>query len=226
MRLGDFLWLAGLGAVVLVLAVPATRELFVLYSTAHPYWMGFAKFAVLATMGELLAVRITGGGWRRPDGLLLKAALWGALGVGITLMFTVFAAGVSAAIARGMLPGGYSATAAFVTALLTSTVMNAAFAPTFMAFHRIADTYIDLADGKLANLARVELRQAVARVDWQGFVGFVVLRTVPLFWIPAHTATFLLPSEYRVLMAAVLSIALGAILAFAKRRSPAIRRIK
>jgi hypothetical protein len=31
--------------------------------------------------------------------------------------------------------------------------------------------------------------------------------------------TFLLPPEYRVLMAALLSIALGAILAFAKKKS-------
>jgi hypothetical protein len=226
MRSGDFLWLAGLGAVVLLLAVPETRGLFVFYSTAYPYWMGFAKFAALATMGELLAVRITGGGWRRPDGLLLRAAVWGALGVGITLMFTVFAAGVSAAIARGMLPGGYSATAAFVTAFMISTVMNVAFAPTFMAFHRITDTYIDLADGKFANLARIELRTVVNKIDWHGFVSFVVLRTIPLFWIPAHTVTFLLPPEFRVLMAAFLSIALGAILAFAKRKPATIRRVK
>jgi len=38
--------------------------------------------------------------------------------------------------------------------------------------------------------------------------------------------TFLLPPEFRVLMAAFLSIALGGILAFAKRKSPAIRRVK
>jgi len=58
----------------------------------------------------------------------------------------------------------------------------------------------------------------VGTIDWQGFFGFVVAKTIPLFWIPAHTVTFLLPPEYRVLAAAFLSIALGAILAFAKRR--------
>jgi hypothetical protein len=46
------------------------------------------------------------------------------------------------------------------------------------------------------------------------------MKTIPLFWIPAHTITFSLPPEYRVLMASFLSIALGGILAFAKRRSP------
>jgi hypothetical protein len=43
------------------------------------------------------------------------------------------------------------------------------------------------------------------------------VKTIPIFWIPAHTITFLLPSEYRVLSAAFLSIALGTILAFAKK---------
>jgi hypothetical protein len=226
MRSGDFLWLAGLGAVALLLVVPESRREFVALSTAYPYMMGYAKFAVLATMGELLAVRIAAGQWRRPTGLALRAAVWGVLGMVITLMFQVFSAGVAAAVAKGMLPGGYSQTAAFVTAFLISAVMNLAFAPTFMGLHRITDTYIDLADGQFGKLARVELRTVMSRIDWHGFVSFVVLRTIPLFWIPAHTVTFLLPPEYRVLMAAFLSIALGGILAFAKRRPQSLRRVK
>ncbi len=226
MRFGDFLWLAGLGAIVLLLALPDTRQSFVALSTAYPYVMGFAKFAVLATMGELLAQRITAGQWRRPVGITLRAVVWGLLGMVITLMFQVFSAGVVAAIAKGMLPGGYSATATFVTAFLISAVMNLTFAPTFMGLHRITDTYIDLADGKLGRLGQIELKMVISRIDWHGFVSFVVLRTLPLFWIPAHTATFLLPPEYRVLMAAFLSIALGGILAFAKRKPQTIRRIK
>jgi hypothetical protein len=61
------------------------------------------------------------------------------------------------------------------------------------------------------------LGQVVAQIDWQDLVGFVCLRTIPSFWIPAHTVTFLLPPEYRVLYAAFLSIALGVVLALAKR---------
>jgi hypothetical protein len=133
MRSGDFLWLAGLGVIALVLALPASRQSFVVLSTAYPYAMGFAKFAVLATMGELLAVRIAAGQWRQPVGLWMRAVVWGVLGMVITLMFQVFSAGVTAAVAKGLLPGGYSETAAFVTAFLISAVMNLAFAPTFMA---------------------------------------------------------------------------------------------
>ncbi len=220
MRSGDFLWLAGLGVIALVLVLPDTRQSFVALSTAYPYMMGFAKFVVLATMGELLALRISVGQWRRPAGLWMRAVVWGVLGMAITLMFQVFSTGVVAAIGKGMLPGGYSVTATFVTAFLISTVMNLAFAPTFMALHRITDTYIDLADGKLANLARVELKTVMSRIDWHGFVSFVVIRTLPLFWIPAHTVTFLLPPEFRVLMAAFLSIALGGDIGVCQAETP------
>jgi hypothetical protein len=64
---------------------------------------------------------------------------------------------------------------------------------------------------------KVTLSEVIKRIDWDGFVSFVIMKTIPIFWIPAHTITFLLPPEYRVLSAAFLSIALGAILAFAKK---------
>jgi len=44
-------------------------------------------------------------------------------------------------------------------------------------------------------------------------VNFVLLKTIPFFWIPAHTLTFLLPKEYRIVIAAFLSVVLGVILA-------------
>jgi hypothetical protein len=48
-------------------------------------------------------------------------------------------------------------------------------------------------------------------VQW----GFVFKKTIPLFWFPAHTITFLLPAHLQVLFAAVLSIFLGIILSVA-----------
>ncbi|EQB89040.1 hypothetical protein M918_22160 [Clostridium sp. BL8] len=59
----------------------------------------------------------------------------------------------------------------------------------------------------------------IKTIDWYGYIGFVVCKTIPIFWIPAHTITFLLPSEYRVLTAALLSIVLGAILATSKAKT-------
>jgi hypothetical protein len=47
----------------------------------------------------------------------------------------------------------------------------------------------------------------------------VVAPTILWFWIPAHTITFCLPAEFRIIMAAGLSVCLGAILAFAKAKA-------
>ena len=44
--------------------------------------------------------------------------------------------------------------------------------------------------------------------------GSFIPKTILCFWIPAHTVTFCLPQDYRVLMSAVLSLALGFILTF------------
>ncbi|KGB23060.1 hypothetical protein AtDm6_1929 [Acetobacter tropicalis] len=46
---------------------------------------------------------------------------------------------------------------------------------------------------------------------WAKIVGLCLI----FFWTPAHTITFLLPNIWRVVFAAYLSVALGAILSFA-----------
>lgn len=214
MNLGDFLWILALSAAAAFLMVPATHQMFIAATAAHPYLVGFAKFFVLATMGELLAIRIVAGAWKAPGSLLLRAIVWGFLGMAIVLVFEVFAGGVSAVLRKGLLPGGDSRLA---FAFFVSAVMNLTFGPAMMLAHRMTDTFIDLrGEGKGTGVSAI-----VARIDWKGFVSFVLFRTIPIFWIPAHTLTFLLPPEYRVLAAATLSLALGAILAFAKKKSPA-----
>ena len=186
---------------------------------AHPYLMGFAKFAVLATIGELIAIRIVGGHWKTPPGLVYRSAVWGVLGMGIVLMFEIFFTGTTSALSKGLLYGGNSALKPIWLAVFTSAIMNLTFAPTFMAFHRFTDTAIDMVCGEGRNIGDISLAEVTNRIDWQGFVSFVVLKTIPFFWIPAHAVTFLLPPEYRILVAASLSIALGAILAYAKRKN-------
>lgn len=220
MKKYDFLWAGILILVVAFLVVPSTHEIFVQASKFHPYLMGFIKFFILATMGELLAIRISNGDWKKPAGLIYRAIIWGFIGMLIVIVFEIYSSGVASAMKKGLLPSfgnGFAQNLAF--AFFTSALMNLLFAPTFMAFHRVTDTFIDMGDGKLANILKISLSDVVKKIDWSGFVGFVVCKTIPFFWIPAHTITFLLPPEYRVLMAAMLSIALGGILAFAKRRS-------
>lgn len=213
MKKGDIIWSLVLVMLIAILVVPVTHTAFMQFTTQHPYLGGFIKFGILATMGELLAIRIVSGEWNIPKGVLYRALIWGFLGMVIVLVFDVFGSGVNAALSKGMLPGKGSK---FAFAFFVSAIMNMTFAPTMMAFHRITDTYLDLkyqGDNK-----KITIGDVVRKVQWDGFVSFVILKTIPIFWIPAHTITFMVSPEYRVLVAASLSMALGLILAFAKKK--------
>ncbi len=100
-------------------------------------------------------------------------------------------------------------------AFLISAIMNLTFAPVFMASHRITDLYID---SRYAGKA-TSVSQIIGTTDWGKFIKDIVVKTIPLFWIPAHTITFMLPGGYKVLFAASLSIVLGLILSFAKMKN-------
>ena len=217
MKTGDWIWTAALGCVMALFLNPASRDHIAALNHVHPVLMGFAKFAVLATMGELLAIRIGDGRWRAPIGLAYRAAVWGFVGVLVVISFTVFTTGVEIAIRNGLLPAAHRGMSTLARAAWTSIAINLSFAPFLMIGHRVADTYLDLAEGSLAGLRRVRLEQVIGRIDWQGLIRFVCLRTIPLFWMPAHTVTFLLPPQYRVIYAAFLSLLLGVILALGKR---------
>lgn len=211
MKKKDFLWAGTVILLLCLLLLNPTARYYQWFNGAHPYLAGFAKFAVLSTMGDALAVRIVHKGWVKVPGLGWRALVYGGIGALMTLVFQLFSGGVAFAMQGGFLPFEGSALSA---AFFTSVCMNCLFAPTFMAFHRVSDTYIDLrCAGK-----KPTLREVASAVDFAGFVTFVVAKTIPLFWIPAHTITFLLPGEYRVLFAACLSVAMGAILSFAKAK--------
>jgi hypothetical protein len=55
-------------------------------------------------------------------------------------------------------------------------------------------------------------------LNWDRQWNFIFKKTIPLFWYPAHTITFMLPGEYRVLFAALLGVALGVILAIGAKK--------
>ena len=70
---------------------------------------------------------------------------------------------------------------------------------------------------QLLNTARkrIPFAEIFKNINWDVQWHFVLKKTIPFFWFPAHTITFLLPPDFRVLFAAVLGIALGTLLAFA-----------
>ena len=196
-----FFCAAAFAALAGVLAVPAANAVFRAATASSPLAMGFVKFALLATAGEIIAGRISCGRWSFPNKVLAKAAVWGLIGAALAFLLKVYAAGTAAVMAGN---------GVFVTAFATSVIMNVTFAPVMMGFHKM--TAVWLSPGATSRA----LADVTAAVDWQGFVSFTLLKTIPFFWIPAHTVTFLLPDEYRTAMAAVLSIALGVILSLKK----------
>lgn len=216
MKKGDFIWAFILLLWILILAVPASRTVFISVTGAYPYTGGFVKFAILATMGDLLGTRILKGEWIIPDGIIYKVIVWGIIGMMITLLFTLFMGGAAAAQAAGRLPlRGLT----FAQAFFGSAVMNLTFGPMMMIFHRFTDVYLETRYEK--NSWRVSMDELIDRIDWHSMVKFSWIKTCPLFWIPAHTIVFLLPEQYRVITSAFLSIALGVLMAISKKSKAA-----
>ncbi len=193
----------------LILIFPDSREWFKALSGSHPFVMGFFKFAFLATAGEIIAGRMATGEWRLPVRIVSRFVIWGIIGLWITYMMKIFSSGVAGLMLSGVLPGSENS---FLRAFYTSATMNLSFGPTFMALHKCSDKYLELKSKK----EKTDAGSVVTAIDWTGFAKFTLFKTVPIFWIPAHTVTFMLPAEYQVIMAAALSVALGIILSLKK----------
>lgn len=192
-------------------------------NTAHPMIMAFVKFAILATLGEMLGLRIkTGNYTEQYFGMIPRAVIWGILGVWIASAMKIFGAGTPIFV-QGLgveslvdaMKGAFTAKKLF-GAFCISAMMNISYAPVFMTVHKITDAHILQNKGSIKSLIRpIQVTNIISSLNWKVLWGFVFKRTIPLFWIPAHTLTFSLPGEFQVLSAALLSVALGVILAIA-----------
>lgn len=200
-------------------------ESYQLFNAAHGMVMSFLKFAILSTLGELLGLRIsTGVYYRKGFGIWPRAVVWGIFGMGINLAMIIFSNGVPVALEYVGLQGATTLMAGPLTpakvlvAFFISVGMNGIFAPVFMTFHKITDTHILACGGSLRALVTpIPMTHIMTHLNWSAQWNFVFKKTIPFFWVPAHTITFLLPSEARVLFAALLGVALGVLLAVAAR---------
>ncbi len=190
----------------------------------YPLWMAFVKFGILATFGEMLGARIkTGAYYHQGFGLFPKFVVWGLLGMWIALAMSVFKVGIPAFMERvacfngvGEAMKGDFTWLKLVGAFFVSVMMNTSFAPVFMTFHKICDMHIAAHNGKAICLLKpMPIRKYIQEVNWDVQWSFVFKKTIPLFWIPAHTLTFCLPGEFQVLFAAFCSIILGLFLSIA-----------
>ena len=188
--------------------------------------MSFLKFAVLSTLGEMIGLRISAGVYcRKGFGVLPRMFVWGILGMGINMAMVIFSNGTPAFLQYlGMqeAPAVFHAPglcwAKVGVAFAVSVSMNTIFAPVFMTFHKITDTHIlDCGGSPRSLLTPIPMTRIITHLNWDAQWNFVFKKTIPFFWYPAHTITFLLPGEMRVLFAAILGVVLGVLLAIAAR---------
>ena len=222
MKRHDFLF------VLLVLALFAPffisqslYELYCKFNLEHGLAMSFIKFAILATLGESLGLRIRKGIYDyKGFGLLPRAIVWGFLGITIKVSFLLFQPGAVNLLGYLGAAVGDSFGLKLLQAFTASSLMNLIFAPVMMSLHKITDTHILETGGTVKGLfSKTDVAIILQKVDWSTMWGFVFKKTIPFFWIPAHTITFLLPASFQVLFAAILGIVLGVILAFAANKA-------
>ncbi len=172
---------------------------YIQWVTQHPFQSAALQFALLGTLGEVVAASVRKRRAALPCTalqLVWKALAWALLGLVIKGGFTGMKGFTQALLDKGMLPGflAHGLGKAFVVSVLT----NVFFGPQMMAFHRLEDNWI-LGERGFAGLDRA----------WW---------TLVWFWIPAHTVTFALPPEYQIGLAALWGLVLGVILGLSKGR--------
>jgi len=202
------------------------------FNAEHAYLASFIKFAILATFGESIGLRIRTGQYTQAGfGFLPRAIVWGFLGIAIKMAFVIFGEGAPFMLKTlGVIfpveqPGDILRQNGYfwlklLSAFSVSATLNLFFAPVFMTFHKITDLHILQNGGTLRGFfTPINFRKQFMEIDWLTLWNFVFKKTIPLFWIPAQTLNFMLPEEYRILFAAFLSIVLGVLLSVASLSS-------
>lgn len=224
MKLKDYFFLlSGLSIFLPFFLLPGLLKFYYQFNAEHGMIMSFIKFAILATLGEVIGLRIKTGKYNQPGfGILPRAIVWGFLGMTVKTAFVIFGTGAPAFLevmgmnnATGIIKGELSP-AKVLVAFSISTSLNLFYAPVLMTFHKITDIHIINNGGTISGLFKpIKFAEIFTEINWEVQWDFVFKKTIPLFWIPMQTINFLLPLQYQILVAALLGIALGVLLALA-----------
>ena len=172
-------------------------ESYIAWVTANPLISAAVQFAILGTLGEIISFSLQKKQFALPCTLwqlVGKIFAWALLGIVIKYGFTGMKGFTQALFDHHLLPE--FAGSGVGRALAVSLFTNIFFGPQMMAFHRLEDNFI--------------LRQ-------KGFAGIThAWWTLIWFWIPAHTLTFALPTDYQIGLAALWSLVLGIIMGYSK----------
>ena len=187
-----------------------------LYNETQWIWTSFLKFALLATMGEVIGLRIKAGVYlQKGFGLIPRMIVWGFLGITIKIAFVVFASGVPSFIEKCFWIDGvkesmnfkdiFEANAAgdggkrLLSAFFISAIMNFFYAPVMMTFHKITDIHIVKKGGTLKGFfSQINFVENFKEINWKMQWGFIFKQTIPFFWIPMQTITFSVASNFFV----------------------------
>jgi hypothetical protein len=191
---------------LLSLAVFIYPDEFKSLTKLHPYILGFIKVSLLATFGEYLKKRISTGNWQKESFpiFIVRVFVWGLFGVWFSFVFAMFSFGVDVCVTKGLWHSGNYIWIAFSKSLWINLLGG--FAWTMMLTHEWLNFCIE--GKKLQSL--VVFAEQLNKNIWFGMIP----KSIIVFWIPAHTITFALPPEWRILMAATLSVVLGFLLTF------------
>jgi len=160
----------------------------------HGMILSFVKFAILATTGEAIGLRIKTGQYNAKGfGLIPRAIVWGFLGLTIKMAFVIFATGMPNFLAYMGMPeaieamkGGFTITK-LITAFCISASMNLIYAPVMMTLHKVTDTHITMFDGKVSGLLKpIQFGKIFSEMNWDIQWNFVFKKTIPFFWIHAQ----------------------------------------
>lgn len=232
MKKSDFLFVLVLCAIFLPFVL--SKDAYNLYtelSRNHAMIMGFLQYAILATIGEMLGLRFQSGVYvNRSFGLLPRALVWGTLGLTIVAAIKIFGVGTPPFLDYvGNLEAGTFGAAIFspefswlklLGAFWMAFFMDVFFSPLFMIVFTIYDMHIKQTGGTLKGFFshKVKYSENLQTFNWKVQWRFVFMKTIPFFWIPAHTIMYLLPVEFQVLMSSMLGIVLGIILFLANKK--------
>jgi hypothetical protein len=228
MKKHDLVFITFILAVIAIFVfISPVTSWYMVFNKEHGMVMSFLKFALLATLGEIIALRIKTGNYNEPGfGIIPRMIVWGFLGLAINLAFNIFASGAPVFLAyMGLKDAPAAMNGSFsglklLDAFTISTTMNLIFAPVMMTFHKITDIHIIANGGTVSGLLKpIPFGPILKGINWDVMWNFIFKKTIPFFWIPAHTITFLLLPEFRVLFAALLGIALGLILAIGGQKA-------
>ncbi|PID27871.1 MAG: hypothetical protein CSB55_07420 [Candidatus Cloacimonadota bacterium] len=175
-------------------------EIYISLVKAHPLLTAIIQFAFLGTLGEFVSRWVVKKKFYLPFSakeILWKMIVWAILAVCIKYAFTGFKGFVNNLADHHLLPIAVKSKG-FFRAFCISAMCNLQFGVFMVIFHRILDNLI------------------LKEKNWSGLDKG--MKSMVWFWIPAHTVTFMLPTDFQIGLAAVWSVVLGVLLGFFNRK--------